>query len=207
LPGRLLSDLAVQPHWQKYLAFAVGQIKSSTVAVSSHRGALAIVTTAGRDAVDARARRKPLKPLRGECRVFRCDRGDYARMLFYFACEAAGRIERPAFPAPSDVSDALHQQDSRACRGEIAKVCSSSLLREAWGGWLAEGQSGGGCCQIEHFAQFSCAIPHPALRATLRASFARLDPTRGRDQGDVTARAQTRVSFEYVRSLTLQKPS
>src|SRR5712692_5400815 len=50
-----------------------------------------------------RARRKPLKSLRGECRVNRCDRGDYARVLFSFAREAAGRIERPAFPAPSDV--------------------------------------------------------------------------------------------------------
>ena len=49
-------EIPVQPCWQKYLAFAVGQIKSSTVAVSSHRGALAIVTTAGRDVVDARAR-------------------------------------------------------------------------------------------------------------------------------------------------------
>jgi hypothetical protein len=37
-----------------------------------------------------RARRKPLKPLRGECRVFRCDRGDYACVLFYFAHKAAG---------------------------------------------------------------------------------------------------------------------
>src|SRR5207248_9894293 len=36
-----------------------------------------------------RARRKSLKPL-GNAGVLRCDRGDYARMLFYFACEAAG---------------------------------------------------------------------------------------------------------------------
>ena len=38
-----------------------------------------------------RARRKPLKPLRGESRALpgrTC--GDYARMLFYSACEAAG---------------------------------------------------------------------------------------------------------------------
>src|SRR5216684_3774074 len=32
-----------------------------------------------------RARRKPLKPLRGECRVNRCDRGDYARVLCFIS--------------------------------------------------------------------------------------------------------------------------
>ena len=48
-----------------------------------------------------RARYTPLKPLRGECRVNRCDRGDYARMLILFCMRGCGRIERPAFPAPS----------------------------------------------------------------------------------------------------------
>ena len=38
-----------------------------------------------------RARRKPLKPLRGECRANRCDRGDYARVLFYFRTRGCGR--------------------------------------------------------------------------------------------------------------------
>src|SRR3954452_12140246 len=69
-----------------------------------------------------RARRKPLKPLRGECRVSRCDRGDYARMLFYFCMRGCGRIERLAFPAPSDVLEAqIERQNSRAC-GEFAEV-------------------------------------------------------------------------------------
>jgi hypothetical protein len=49
-----------------------------------------------------RSRRKPLKPLRGECRAFRCDRGDYTRMLILFCMRGCGCIERPAFPAPSD---------------------------------------------------------------------------------------------------------
>jgi hypothetical protein len=48
-----------------------------------------------------RARRKPLKPLRRECRVNRCDRGDYARVLISFCMRGCGRSERPAFPAPS----------------------------------------------------------------------------------------------------------
>src|SRR6202047_2320046 len=38
-----------------------------------------------------RARRKPLKPLRRECRVNRCDRGDYARVLFLFCTRGCGR--------------------------------------------------------------------------------------------------------------------
>jgi hypothetical protein len=102
----------VQPHLQKDSAFAVGQIKSTTPAVSSHRGAARdrhgrgagcggrsgaideqrqggrrsrVVPTPRRwrqvggsnSAGDGdkkarspeRARRKPLKPLRGECRV------------------------------------------------------------------------------------------------------------------------------------------
>jgi hypothetical protein len=45
----------VQPRLQKYSAFAVGQIKSRTRAVSSHRGALRNVINAERDAVDAEA--------------------------------------------------------------------------------------------------------------------------------------------------------
>src|SRR5216110_3081526 len=32
---------------------------------------------------------------------FRCDRGDYARVLFLFCTRGCGRIKRPAFPAPS----------------------------------------------------------------------------------------------------------
>jgi hypothetical protein len=46
---------SVQSCLQKYFAFGVGQIKSTTRAVLSHRGALRNVTNAGRDAVDADA--------------------------------------------------------------------------------------------------------------------------------------------------------
>src|SRR6266446_7742092 len=34
---------------------------------------------------------------------FRCDRGDYARMLILFCMRGCGCIKRPAFPAPSDL--------------------------------------------------------------------------------------------------------
>jgi hypothetical protein len=44
---------AVQPPLQKYSASHLTQITSRSMAVSSHRGALAIVTDAGRDVVDA----------------------------------------------------------------------------------------------------------------------------------------------------------
>jgi len=37
-----------------------------------------------------RSRRKPLKPLRGECRMTSVNLWWLTRMLFYFACEAAG---------------------------------------------------------------------------------------------------------------------
>src|SRR5882724_2672387 len=42
---------------------------------------------------------------RGMPGVFRCDRGDYARMLILFCMRGCGRIKRPAFPAPSDVRE------------------------------------------------------------------------------------------------------
>ncbi|HKO70970.1 MAG TPA: hypothetical protein VJV58_08580, partial [Bradyrhizobium sp.] len=42
---------------------------------------------------------------------------------FLFCMRGCGRIERPAFPAPSDVSGALEaKRNSRGSRGEIAKV-------------------------------------------------------------------------------------
>ncbi len=63
-----------------------------------------------------RARRKPLKPLRRECRVFRCPRGDYARVLPYFRTRGCGRIARPAFPAPSDFLGEWLMQNSGAIR-------------------------------------------------------------------------------------------
>jgi hypothetical protein len=53
LPDGLFASLAVQPLLQKYFPSRSTQIKSITPAIPSHRGALAIVTDAGRDAVDA----------------------------------------------------------------------------------------------------------------------------------------------------------
>src|SRR5258707_4212084 len=53
----------------------------------------------------------------------RCDRGDYARMLVLFYTRGCGRIERPAFPAPSDLQKAGRSwQTSGGSRREIAKA-------------------------------------------------------------------------------------
>jgi hypothetical protein len=152
----------VQPFLQKYSDFQKTQISLYPLLSRPTEGRIAIVTDAGRDAVDAevpitngidadgevvwsrhpdagvrsagsiplttvankpgtpgRARRNPLKPLRGECRVNRCDRGDYARMLFITRIRGCGRIARPAFPAPSvqEAKEFLH--NSGAARREI----------------------------------------------------------------------------------------
>jgi hypothetical protein len=44
-------------------------------------------------------------------------------VCFFICTRGCGCIERPAFPAPSDVSDARYtMQNSRLSRGEIAEV-------------------------------------------------------------------------------------
>jgi|GraSoi2013_115cm_1033766.scaffolds.fasta_scaffold148000_2 hypothetical protein len=54
LPDGQISELAVQSLSQKYSCFHLTQITSISVAIPSHtEGRLAIVTDAGRDAVDA----------------------------------------------------------------------------------------------------------------------------------------------------------
>jgi hypothetical protein len=55
LPDEQITQRHVHPHLKKYIPSRLPQIKSITRAVSSHRGAIAIVTNAGRDAVDAAA--------------------------------------------------------------------------------------------------------------------------------------------------------
>src|ERR1700738_4363656 len=63
-----------------------------------------------------RARRKPLKPLRGECRTTRRDRGDYTRVLPTHGTRGCGRTGRPAFPAPSVFREREIQSKTRAYR-------------------------------------------------------------------------------------------
>ncbi len=55
---------------------------------------------------------------------FRCDRGDYARVFVFYHTRGCGCIERPAFPAPSDLQKAGRSwQTSGGSRREIAKLC------------------------------------------------------------------------------------
>src|SRR6202011_1811347 len=49
-----------------------------------------------------RARRKPLKPLRGECRAYSGVTVVTNARAYYQYTRGCGRIGRPAFPAPSD---------------------------------------------------------------------------------------------------------
>jgi hypothetical protein len=144
----------VQPRLQKYSCFVPTQITSLITPSRPTEGRFAVVTNAGRDAVDAGGaedegatsgrrsrvvltprrrqvcgsisagdgdkkpdrrgtRRKPLKPLRGECRViFGVTVVTNSRVFFY--TRGCGRIERPAFPAPSDVSAGGNQSKTRA---------------------------------------------------------------------------------------------
>jgi hypothetical protein len=52
-PAGQISNSVVQSCLQKYSAFRIAQITSTSAAVLSPRGALAIVTNAGQDAMDA----------------------------------------------------------------------------------------------------------------------------------------------------------
>src|ERR1700754_1237850 len=75
-----------------------------------------------------RARRKPLKPLRRECRSFGLPVVTNS-CVFHFTHEAAGAAERPAFPAPSLEGRAAQKfmQNSGVTRRENASVCPPSF--------------------------------------------------------------------------------
>jgi hypothetical protein len=70
-----------------------------------------------------RARRKPLKPLRREGRVFRRTCGDYARVLYFICTRGCGCGAHPAFPAPSVIRGHKFLHDSGALRRGKANVC------------------------------------------------------------------------------------
>jgi hypothetical protein len=72
-----------------------------------------------------RARRKPLKPLRGECRTFPGVTVVTNACAFYQHTRGCGRAERPAFPAPSIFEGERIQQSSGASRRGDAAVCLS----------------------------------------------------------------------------------
>src|SRR5664279_3250098 len=101
-----------------------------------------------------RVRNKPLKPLRGECRVISGVTVVTNACAFYHCTRGCGRIGRPAFPAPSDLQGARRKwQHSGASGREIAKP------------WLHTA----GCLKIESVATHSvrthaplCVVPAKA---------------------------------------------
>jgi len=79
-----------------------------------------------------RARRKPLKPSRRECRLMRRTCGDYACVLFPFAHKAAGAAAHPAFPAPSAFRRGANQRPGRLTvprEGRVLAFRSSMEIR------------------------------------------------------------------------------
>jgi hypothetical protein len=84
-----------------------------------------------------RARSKPLKPSRRECRRKRRTCSDYARVLFDLHARLWVRAPRPAFPAPSDIGghvDGTTRARSRrgseiACPGCSAPSSGAQLIR------------------------------------------------------------------------------
>jgi hypothetical protein len=68
-----------------------------------------------------RARRKPLKPLRREGRVFRWTCGDYS-CAFYLCTRGCGCNGHPAFPAPSDFRGEGFAQLGRVALRECGRV-------------------------------------------------------------------------------------
>ena len=83
-----------------------------------------------------RARNKPLKPLRRECRVFRGTCGDDARVVIFFPREAAGAVgarhsPRPLFRANGSCTTRAH----RAARMRMCVLSSLPLFLVAL--WIA----------------------------------------------------------------------
>src|SRR3984893_3476314 len=72
---------------------------------------------------DTRARRKPLKPLRGECRAFSGVTVVTNARAYYHYTRGCGRIGRPAFPAPSDWRVRKFDSKPRAYQAASSRSC------------------------------------------------------------------------------------
>jgi hypothetical protein len=91
-----------------------------------------------------RARRKTLKPLRRECRLMRCTCGDYARVLFHFAREAAGASCAPGIPCALLFSRVAATTRTLAAPRECGGV--AAVLSAIPGCCAAHRTCGAGCC-------------------------------------------------------------
>jgi hypothetical protein len=87
-----------------------------------------------------RARNKPLKPLRRECRVFRGTCGDYARVLYLFRTRGCGCIGHPAFPCALSLGGRFVQRlgciaprDREVVSGDCERATLSVVITRACG--------------------------------------------------------------------------
>jgi hypothetical protein len=85
---------------------------------------IAPMTVTEKSWTPGRARRKPLKPSRRECRRKRRTCGDYARVLFPFAREAMGAICVPGIPCALCLFEgSLHQ---------LGRISAAGMLGCVW---------------------------------------------------------------------------
>jgi hypothetical protein len=77
-----------------------------------------------------RARRKPLKPLRRECRLVSGEPVVTNSCAFSFRTRGCGCIGHPAFPAPSFLSrvTSMHSSDANCVAGMRGRVCYSDVM-------------------------------------------------------------------------------
>src|SRR5258705_7425823 len=96
------------------------------LASSLREEAQATVTTKPGHRGEREVSRKAIaRGMRGD---FRCDRGDYARVLCLFCTRGCGRIERPAFPAPS-IGRKLHAPLGRIAPRDRGRASSIGCLK------------------------------------------------------------------------------
>jgi hypothetical protein len=117
--------------WHPLLVLSLAEASSGPTgrATPSIRG----MTVAKRNSSPGRARRKPLKPLRGECRMLSGASAVNTRVHTYYQerTRGCGCIGHPAFPAPSSIERDTKRASARgACRSR-ARTCVCCLKIES----------------------------------------------------------------------------
>jgi hypothetical protein len=135
---------------------------------------------------------------------------------FLFCMRGCGCIEHPAFPTPSEFQKALQfaklgrlaARSRRCVNCPDVIACSTTASAVFIPPTRGEGkQIVSGANDVQGGGLFVCMTqPHPALRATPRASFARLDPIKkGRDKKEQASLA-TMGNAVRANSISLVPP-